>query len=103
MVISTFSHLNWPEQPDTLRRAMPLTAGANMPDSKPPVPAKKAKLQKATLGDIILSMILPTWGVIVGVIALIKGERKRAATMIALGGVIAAICVWLWLLDRARP
>jgi hypothetical protein len=76
-----------------------------MPDSTPPdatpVTAKKAKLQKATVGDIILSVVLPACGVLVGVIALIKGEGKRAGTMITIGGAIVAVCVWLWWSDTA--
>jgi len=39
----------------------------------------------ATPGDILLSILIPFWGIAVGFIALCKGERKRAATLIAIG------------------
>lgn len=60
-----------------------------------PVPAKKSKLEKATTGDLVLSVLLPGWGVLVGLIALVKGEGKRAATMIGIGGAELVILLWL--------
>jgi hypothetical protein len=35
------------------------------------------KLEKATTSDIILSVIIPGWGFMIGLIALIKAEPKR--------------------------
>jgi hypothetical protein len=56
------------------------------------VGSKKGKLQTATVGDIVLSIILPGWGIIVGVIALVKGEVRRAGTMAAISIAVLAIC-----------
>ncbi len=47
---------------------------------------KKVRLEQATTGDIIISIILPIIGLIIGVLALFKGEKKRAFTMISIGG-----------------
>jgi hypothetical protein len=49
------------------------------------------KYEKATTGDIILSITLPGWGVLIGLIALLKGEFKRAWTMIGIGIALLAI------------
>jgi tetratricopeptide (TPR) repeat protein len=42
------------------------------------------KLEKATTADIVLSLVLPGWGLIVGLIALTKDESRRGFTMLAL-------------------
>jgi hypothetical protein len=55
--------------------------------------AKGGKLQKATTGDIVLSLILPGWGLLVGLIALVKGEARRAFTMMALSAVLISVYV----------
>lgn len=49
------------------------------------------RLEQATGGDIALSIMFPGWGVLIGLIALIKGERKRAGTMIGLGVVLLVL------------
>jgi len=46
------------------------------------------KLEKATTADIILSCLLPFWGLVVGVVALVKGESKRAGTMMLISGIL---------------
>ena len=51
----------------------------------------KSRLEKATIGDIALSVIIPGWGVLIGLIALVKREFKRGLTMIVLGAVMIAI------------
>lgn len=51
----------------------------------------KTRLAKATVGDIILSLVIPGWGVLIGLIALIKREFKRGLTMIILGVIMIAI------------
>ena len=70
-----------------------------VPDAAPPplpipdcelTPSGRKRFLKATTTDIVISLILPGWGVIVGFIALLKGESRRAATMIAIG-----ICVFV--------
>ncbi|HEX7964950.1 MAG TPA: hypothetical protein VF651_04445 [Gammaproteobacteria bacterium] len=58
-------------------------------------PKTGGKLQKATVGDIALSVIIPGWGVLIGLIALIKREFKRGLTMIGIGAVMIAIYVAL--------
>lgn len=57
--------------------------------------AKTGKLQKATIGDIVLCVIIPGWGILVGLIALAKREWKRAATMIVISAALIAIFVAL--------
>lgn len=42
------------------------------------------KLEKATTGDIVLSVIIPGWGGLVGLIALIKKEFRRGLTMLGI-------------------
>ncbi|MGH3626906.1 MAG: hypothetical protein ACRDRL_05620, partial [Sciscionella sp.] len=54
---------------------------------------KPGKLQKATVGDIVLCVIIPGWGILVGLIALAKREWKRGATMILISAVLIAIFV----------
>jgi len=54
----------------------------------------RKRFPKATTGDIILSVLLPGWGVLIGLIALCKGEKKRAVTMIAIGACILALIIF---------
>lgn len=49
------------------------------------------KHEKATTGDVILSLILPGWGVLVGIIALAKKEVRRGLTMIGLSITLVLI------------
>jgi hypothetical protein len=49
------------------------------------------KLLKPTIGDLVLSFLLPGWGLIVGVIALVKTEWKRGAIMIAISFTLLLI------------
>lgn len=42
------------------------------------------KLEKATTGDIILSVIIPGWGVLIGLIALVKKEFRRGLSMLGI-------------------
>jgi hypothetical protein len=51
------------------------------------------QFEKATTGDIILSVILPGFGVLIGLMALCRGERKRATTMISVGACIILLLV----------
>jgi len=47
---------------------------------------------KATVVDIIISVILPGWGLIVGALAFFaKGEKKRGATMMIIGAFITSV------------
>lgn len=49
------------------------------------------KLEKATTGDIILSLIIPGWGALVGCFALIKKEFRRGLTMLGLSVLMIAV------------
>lgn len=49
-------------------------------------------LEKATIGDIILSILLPGWGILIGIIALLKGEGTRGGQMLGLG----VLCAIVW-------
>lgn len=55
-------------------------------------PDGKKRYLKATVGDIILSVILPFYGLAIGLIALCKGEKARAFTMLTIGvGVLGLL------------
>ena len=53
------------------------------------------KLEKATAGDIVLSAIIPGWGFLVGLFALVKQEFKRGLTMLAISAAMIAMLVLL--------
>jgi hypothetical protein len=55
------------------------------------------KLEKATTSDIILSIIIPGWGLLIGIIALIKKENQRSLTMLG----ISALMIFLIAILRA--
>lgn len=59
------------------------------------------RYEKATIGDIILSLILPGWGFAIGLIALASGERVRAFTMFKIGGAMLVVYVLLGALARS--
>jgi len=42
---------------------------------------------KATVIDIIFSLILPFWGLVIGLVAIARGEKKRGQTMALIGVV----------------
>jgi hypothetical protein len=52
---------------------------------------KKARLEKPTTGDYVLSVIIPGWGFLVGIIALFKREFQRGSIMIAISGVLVIL------------
>jgi hypothetical protein len=51
-------------------------------------PEGKKRYLKATWVDIVISILLPGWGIIVGGFALLKGEKKRGRTMLVIGSVV---------------
>lgn len=58
------------------------------------LPNGKKRYLKATWFDIVVSAVVPIWGLVVGVFALTKGEKRRGLTMIAAcvaGGVLVAL------------
>lgn len=42
------------------------------------------RLESATKSDIVLSVIIPGWGLLIGLIALMKKEFRRGLTMIGI-------------------
>lgn len=64
-------------------------------------PKKAPKLTKATVADIVLCLIIPGWGILVGLIALAKREWKRAGTMILISVILLAV-FWIWMASRAH-
>jgi hypothetical protein len=54
-------------------------------------PKAGGKLEKATVMDIILSVVIPGWGVLIGCIGLVKREFKRGLTMIAISAAMIVI------------
>jgi len=64
-------------------------------------PAKKFQMpvRNATVYDILLSVLMPFWGIIVGMIAICKGETRRGLTMFAATGsamvVMAGVCSYV--------
>jgi hypothetical protein len=53
-------------------------------------PQTKKRFEAATVPDILLSIIIPFAGVLIGLWALVKGEKKRALTMI-----LISVCVFV--------
>lgn len=49
------------------------------------------KLEKSTTGDIVLSLIIPGWGILIRLIALIKMEFQRGLTMFGLSVMVIAV------------
>ncbi len=58
-------------------------------------PNGQKRFLKATTFDILISIILPGWGIIVGLIAFFKGEKKRASTMIDVGICIILLSIFI--------
>lgn len=53
------------------------------------------KLEKATTGDIVLSVIIPGWGFLIGLVALFKKEVRRGLTMLGISVLIIITIVVL--------
>jgi hypothetical protein len=49
------------------------------------------KLEKATTGDIALSVIIPGWGFLVGLIALTKKEVRRGLSMLGISTLMLLV------------
>jgi hypothetical protein len=56
-------------------------------------PSGRKRFLKATIFDMVISAVLPLWGVIVGLIALSKGEKNRALTMLTIGVAMTLILI----------
>ena len=54
------------------------------------------KYIRATVGDVVMSVVLPLYGVLIGLIALAKGESRRAGTMMLLGAVFIVVETASW-------
>lgn len=50
------------------------------------------KLEKATVVDVLASLVLPCLGLVIGIVAVMKGEGTRGVQMIGLS--IFASLVW---------
>jgi hypothetical protein len=59
------------------------------------LPNGKKRYLKATIGDYIFSVILPFWGVVIGGVAILSGEKKRGQTMMLVGGAALILFVLL--------
>ena len=72
-------------------------SSAPIDDSKPYeiLPNGKKRYIRATIGDIVFSLLLPFWGVVIGGIALARDEAKRGKTMMLIGAVELAILLAL--------
>ena len=58
------------------------------------LPNGRKRFLKATGLDIVISIFLPGWGLIVGAMAfLIKGEKKRGATMMIIGAIVLFLVI----------
>lgn len=57
------------------------------------LPNGKKRYTRATAVDIVLSVILPFWGLVLGGIALARGEAKRGKTMMLIGAIFLAVVV----------
>jgi len=58
------------------------------------LPNGRKRFLKATGVDILISIFLPGWGLIVGAWAFfVKGEQKRGATMMIIGGIILFLVI----------
>ncbi len=77
--------------------------GLPVPEASPPprnfdheiLPDGRKRFLRATMVDVLVSLFLPSWGLIVGFMALLKGEGKRGLTMMGLGIVSVAVVVYL--------
>lgn len=55
--------------------------------------AEKQRLSGPTIVDVIVSCLIPFWGLIVGIIALIKGEFRRSAWMVGISCALLGLLV----------
>lgn len=76
----------------------PSSAQSERTSGKKPLPTTRKRLQKATTGDIILSVILPGWGILIGLMALCVGEKQRARTMMGIGACILVLDIFVAIL-----
>jgi hypothetical protein len=77
--------------PPQLMPPEPRPPGESQTLATPKKRPRRQRFEKATLGDVVLSVVLPGWGILVGLTVLCKGERKRAATMIVIGACVLAV------------
>ena len=62
------------------------------------LPNGKKRYLKATVGDYIFTILLPFWGLLIGSIAILRGEKKRGQTMFLLGVAVLILIALLPLL-----
>lgn len=51
------------------------------------LPNGKKRYLRATGGDVFFCVLLPFWGLVIGGIAFVRGEKKRGQTMMLIGCV----------------
>lgn len=60
------------------------------------------RYETATWGDGVLSVVMPFWGVVIGMLAIIvRKERRRGAIMIGIGVIVLA--VWALMVIGSQP
>jgi len=69
----------------------PTPPGESQTVATPTKRPRRQRFERATAGDVVLSVVLPGWGILVGLTALCKGERKRAVTIIVIGACVLAV------------
>jgi hypothetical protein len=57
------------------------------------LPNGKKRYTRATGVDIVFSIFLPLWGVVIGGIAALRGETKRGATMMLIGAIALSVFI----------
>ena len=62
------------------------------------LPNGKKRYTRATVVDIVVSMLLPFWGFGIGGLALAKGEKNRGKVMMLIGGAELLVLVLLRIL-----
>lgn len=51
------------------------------------LPDGKKHYTRATTVDIVISALIPFWGIVIGAIAASRGEVQRGKTMMIVGGI----------------
>ena len=78
----------------------------HFPSGSPPKTNKWGGLflRKATTPDLILSFFLPGWGLVIGLIALVKGEYRRGLTMILVFPIFLILIAGIgWVVFELTP
>jgi hypothetical protein len=77
------------------QQASYISPGSNAGKDFELLPNGKKRYLQATTGDIVFCVLLPFWGLVIGCVALARGEGKRGKTMMLLGLAQVVIAVAL--------